>query len=218
MIAEALIFVVDDDLAVRDSIRALLESVNFVVRDYESAKAFLGSDISDGDCLIADIRMTEMDGLELQKELSKQNATLPVIFINGHGNVSVAVQAMKAGAIDFIEKPFDGNSLLSGVRRALDIKTATRSQSTAASRAKQKIALLTPRERNVLDQIMAGRSNKIAAYALGISPRTVEIHRSHIMAKTDARSLCELVRLAFSASTPQASIVHSHDQSSAIHK
>jgi two-component system response regulator FixJ len=197
-----LVLVVDDDEHVRDSMRTLLESAGYAVRDYASAKAVLRDNIADGGCLIADIRMPETDGLELQEEISKRNS-IPVIIITGHGDVPLAVRAMKAGAVDFIEKPFDDEVMLRSVQRALEISAHVRSKSTECRAAQQLLALLTPRERTVLDQLIAGRSNKIAAYELGISPRTIEIHRSHIMDKMNARSLSDLVRLSLAATADE---------------
>lgn len=204
MNAESRIFIVDDDADVRDSLRALLESANFTVADYGSAKEFLASAAPRGGCLIADIRMPDMDGLELQEELVKRGSGLPVIIVTGHGDVPLAVRAMKAGAVDFIEKPYDDELLLASVRRALDMGT-TRMQSPAADPAiAALIAALTPREREVLEHLIAGRPNKVVAYELGISPRTVEIHRAHLMEKMQVRSLPELVRLALAAGVDPA--------------
>lgn len=199
MTDEALISVVDDDPGVRDSLRLLLESANYPVKTYESARQFL-DDESTSACLIADVRMQEMDGLALQEEIGRRNSGLPVIMITGHGDVPLAVRAMKAGAVDFIEKPFDGELLLASVRRAVEIGRKTRSEAAEVAAAERLLALLTPRERSVLEQLVIGRSNKVAAYELGISPRTVEIHRAHIMGKMNARSLSDLVRVSLAAS------------------
>ncbi len=199
MTSNSLIFVVDDDHDVRDSIRILLESVGYQVKEFGSAKEFLADRTTVGHCLIADIRMPEMDGLELQREVIARKLGLPVVIVTGHGDVPLAVRVMKAGAVDFIEKPFDEESLLTSVRRALDIGSRTRSDAAEAAAAERLLALLTPRERNVLDQLVIGRSNKVAAYELGISPRTIEIHRAHIMDKMNARSLSDLVRVALAA-------------------
>jgi two-component system, LuxR family, response regulator FixJ len=195
----SLIFVVDDDDDVRDSIRALLEASQYAVKCYPSAKDFLADDGAVGHCLLADVRMPEMDGLDLQEEVSKRGLGLPVIIVTGHGDVPLAVRAMKAGAVDFIEKPFDEDTLLASIRRAIEIGNKTRSQAAEAAAAERLLALLTPRERMVLDQLVIGRSNKVAAHELGISPRTVEIHRAHIMDKLNARSLSDLVRIALAA-------------------
>ena len=201
MTNETLICVVDDDGAVRDSIRLLLESAKYAVKSFGSAREFL-AEKSAGACLIADIRMPEMDGLELQQEIVRRGSGIPVIIITGHGDVPLAVRAMKAGAVDFIEKPFDDELLLSSVQRAVDLGRKTRGVAAETAAAERLLALLTPRERTVLDQLVIGRSNKVAAYELGISPRTVEIHRAHIMDKMNARSLSDLVRVALTASKP----------------
>ena len=202
MTEDSLIFVVDDDHDVRESTRALLESAGFKVQVYASATAFLAGRPPPGGCLIADIRMPEMDGLELQEELIRRGVDLPVIIMTGHGDVPLAVRAMKAGALDFIEKPFDDEFMLASVRRALEIGKRTRNKLAEAKAAQDLLNLLTPRERNVLEQLVAGRSNKVAAYELGISPRTIEIHRARIMDKMNARSLSDLVRIALAAVSP----------------
>ena len=200
MTTESTIFVVDDDAYVRDSIRVLLESENFVVQDYASAKLFLADHILQGGCLIADICMPEMDGLALQEEIVRRGIDLPVIIITGHGDVPHAVRAMKAGAIDFIEKVFNGETLLASVRRALETRRQERHVAAELKSARRLVALLTPRERHVLEQLVAGHSNKVAAYELGISPRTIEIHRAHIMDKMNASNLSDVVRIALTAS------------------
>jgi two-component system response regulator FixJ len=201
MTEEALVSVVDDDAGVRDSIRLLLESANYTVKAFATARQFLDEKRASA-CLIADVRMPEMDGLELQQEIGRRGSGLPVIIITGHGDVPLAVRAMKAGAVDFIEKPFDDELLLSSVQRAIEIGRRTRGAAAEAAAAERLIALLTPRERTVLEQLVIGRSNKVAAYELGISPRTVEIHRAHIMDKMNARSLSDLVRISLAAGKP----------------
>jgi two-component system, LuxR family, response regulator FixJ len=193
------IVIVDDDAAVRDSLRALMESAGYAVKDYESAKAFLEEGVQSESCLITDIRMPEMDGLELQQEIAKRGLDLPLVVMTGHGDVPLAVRAMKAGALDFVEKPFDDEMILASVKRALEIGRHERNRASETKAAQDLIALLTPRELNVLEKLVAGRSNKVAAYELGISPRTIEIHRANIMDKMHARSLSEVVRIAIAA-------------------
>ena len=193
------VFVVDDDADIRDSMRLLLEVAGFRVRSYNSAKHFLADDYPKQGCLIADIRMPDMSGLELQVEVVRRHIELPVIIITGHGDVPLAVQAMKAGAIDFIEKPFDDDMMLASVRRAMEVGSRARERSAESKAAKDLLSSLTPRERSVLDKLVQGRSNKVAAYELGISPRTVEIHRAHIMSKMEASSLSDLVRVVLAA-------------------
>jgi two-component system response regulator FixJ len=200
MPSDEIVFVVDDDADVRDSVCALLESAGFASEPYGSAVAFLAAyQPSRHGCVIADIRMPDMDGMALQAELGKRGAALPVIVVTGHADVPLAVQAMKAGAVDFIEKPFDDEVLISSVRRALAQAVSTREQASAAQRAEALIATLSARERQVLELLVVGRSNKVIAYELDISPRTVEIHRAHVMEKMEARSLSDLVRSALAA-------------------
>jgi two-component system, LuxR family, response regulator FixJ len=194
------ILIVDDDADVRDSLRALLESAGFDVRDFESARAILAYDsLTQGACLIADIRMPDMDGLTLQEELVQRKVGVPVIIITGHGDVPLAVRAMKAGAVDFIEKPFDDELLLQSIKQALLLRQENRGQASLAQTAAARMASLTERERQVLECLVAGKANKVIAYELDISPRTVEIHRAHVMEKMQARSLSDVVRLALAA-------------------
>jgi len=199
--SERTIFVVEDDVSVRESLRALLESADLKVIDFASAVEFLNSaDEQRGSCIIADVRMPGMNGLEMQEELVKRGSKLPVIIITGHGDVAMAVQAMKVGAIDFLEKPFDDETLLDCVHRALDVMEKKRDLMKEAEDASQQISRLTRRELEVLEQLVAGRSNKLVARELSISPRTVEIHRARIMDKLKARGLSDLVRTAIAAS------------------
>ncbi len=202
--AEKTVFVVDDDASVRKSLRALLESAGYKVLDFESAVDFLSGDETRGSCVIADIRMPRMSGLEMQDELTRRGSKLPVIIMTGHGDVPLAVRAMKAGAVDFIEKPFDDELMLSSIDKAMAIGRRERNSAAEASAANELISQLTPRELDVLEQLVAGRSNKLAAHELGISPRTVEIHRARIMDKLRARSLSDLVRTAIAASMREA--------------
>jgi two-component system response regulator FixJ len=198
--ADEIVFVVDDDAAARDSLCALLEAAGVAAEAFESARAFLDAHrLERPGCLIADIRMPDMDGLELQEELNRRNAGLPVIVVTGHADVPLAVRAMKAGAVDLIEKPYDDALLLASVRRALAQAQGAREQAAAADAAKARIANLSARERQVLEFLVAGQPNKIIAYELDISPRTVEIHRAHVMEKMEAKSLSDLVRAAIAA-------------------
>lgn len=200
MKAEETIFVVDDDAAVRDSLRALLESAAFRVEDFSSAAAFLGSSAPDRPgCLVVDIRMPDMDGLELQEELVRRRIELPVIVMTGHADVPLAVRAMKAGAVDFIEKPFKDEVLLNDVARALETGRRLRDHAGFADSAKRRVAGLTQREREVLEHLVSGKANKMIAYELNISPRTVEVHRANLMEKMQARTLSDLVRMALEA-------------------
>ena len=204
MAAEPTIFIIDDDDAIRDSLRILLETSGFAVEDFASARAFLAAVRSGPGCALVDIGMPEMGGLELQRVLAERHPELPVIMITGQAEVPIAVQAMKAGALDFIEKPFEEETLLASLRHALARSAEaarTRSQSAEAA---ERIAQLTGREKEVLDQLVLGHPNKVIAYNLSISPRTVEIHRARIMQKMEVRSLSELVRLALDAGSRPA--------------
>jgi two-component system response regulator FixJ len=200
------VYVVDDDDAVRDSLSVLLESKGYAVRSFGSAPEFLAVAPSlPVGCLIVDIRMPEMDGLELQQRLIEQNLGFPLIVITGHGDVPLAVQAMKAGAIDFIEKPFASETILHSLAAAF-ARLATRTgQDLAAGAVASKLNLLSPREREVLEGLLAGLPNKSIAHDLGISPRTVEIHRARVMDKMGARSLSELIRFALVADVQPSS-------------
>jgi two-component system, LuxR family, response regulator FixJ len=195
---EPTIFIVDDDEAVRDSLQLLLQAAGFQqIAIYESSRGFLKAAAPQpGDCLLLDVRMPDMDGLELQAELNRHALGLPVIIMTGHGDVPIAVRAMKAGATDFIEKPFDEKTLLDSVRRALALSVETSRRNEESGETARRLETLTAREREVLEGLVAGRPNKLIAYDLGISPRTVEIHRARVMGKMGARSLSSLVRMA----------------------
>ena len=196
---EKKVFVVDDDADIRESLVMLLETEGFAAKAYESAMVFLASTApQSAGCLIVDVRMPDMDGLQLQQELLARRSPLAVAVMTGHGDIPIAVQAMKAGAVDFLEKPFDDDVLLDCVRRALDRVTSATEQADAAKSAAAKLAQLTDRERQVLDLIVAGKANKVIAYELSISPRTVEIHRSRVMEKMGAGNLADLVRTVLS--------------------
>lgn len=200
MVAKITVFVVDDDNVVRDSLRALLESAKFSVSDYGSADAFLSEITPDAvGCLVTDIRMPGMDGLELQRELVRRKIRLPVIIITGHGDIPLAVMAMKAGALNFIEKPFDDEALLNSVQRGVEAAEKAREHALVVSAATENLAALTSRERQVLDLLISGHANKVIAYKLDISPRTVEVHRGRVMGKMGARNLSDLVRAALAA-------------------
>jgi two-component system response regulator FixJ len=197
---EKTIFVVDDDAAIRDSLRMMLEASGYTVRDFASAQAFLSdANLQDGGCLIVDIRMPGMGGLELQEELVRRKANVPVIVMTGHGDVPLAVRAMRAGAMDFVEKPFDEERMLQSVADALEAGQRAQSRAAEAKAARELLSLLTPREREILDQLVKGHANKVVAHQLGISPRTVEIHRASIMEKLHARNLSNVVRKALAA-------------------
>jgi two-component system response regulator FixJ len=190
------VHVVDDDAAVRDSLSLLLESAGFSVRAYDSAPAFLQAlPVDPPGCVLTDVRMPEIDGLALQRRLNELGSRLPVIVMTGHGDVPIAVEALKAGAADFLEKPFDDAQLLAAVSNALAASQRDRDEAAAVAAITARLASLTPREREVLDRLVAGQPNKTIAYDLGSSPRTVEVHRARVMEKMCARSLPELVRM-----------------------
>jgi len=194
------IHIVDDDDAVRQSLAFLLSSAGLPVRLYDSASAFLACVASvQGGCLITDVRMPNMTGIELLHQLRAKSCSLPAIVITGHGDVPLAVEAMKAGAIDFIEKPFDEEAILSAVRSALDHAQGEERAGEDRAAIAAKLALLSERERQVLEGLISGHPNKTIAYNLGISPRTVEVYRSNLMTKMEAKSLSELIRMAILA-------------------
>src|SRR5215510_7332582 len=200
------IFVVDDDEAVRDSLALLLEAVGLKVEAFPGgAEVLARCGETRPACVITDVRMPGMDGLELQQRLSKLHADVPVIVITGHGDVPLAVRAMKAGAVDFIEKPFASDIILESLAAACSRLTAPTEQDPTQVAAASKLSLLSPREREVLDGLLAGLPNKSIAYDLEISPRTVEIHRARVMDKMGARSLSELIRLALAAGVQPSS-------------
>ena len=196
----AKVYVVDDDDSMRESLRFLFEAQDVDAEFFSGAREFLAAGgAAKSGCLVADVRMPEMNGLELQQELAKNGSGLAVILMTGHGDVPMAVSAMRAGAFDFIEKPFADGALLDSVRRALE-EAGKRSQTAGARPAEaadvaRRIALLTPREREVLDHLVRGSPHKVIAHELKISPRTIEVHRARIMQKMEARNLAELVRL-----------------------
>ena len=193
------VHVIDDDDAVRESLAFLLETSGLTVRAYANAIAFLnGLAEHPPGCVLTDVRMPEMDGLELLRRLSAHGEKWPVVVMTGHADVPLAVQALKAGALDFLEKPLDDTALLAAVRRALAISATQRQQAIVASDVAARVARLTNRERQVLDGLVAGQANKAIARDLGMSPRTVEVHRARVMEKMQAESLSELVRLVVS--------------------
>lgn len=200
MTAAATVFVVDDDQAMRTSLQWLIEATGLAVQTYASADVFLAS-YSPGraGCLVLDVRMPGMSGLELQNYLTRQGYRLPVILITGHGDVAMAVKAMKAGAVDFIEKPFHDEDLLRSIRHALEFDQKHRASRSARAEIAMRLAELTPREHEVMSLVTEGQSNREIAQALGVSAKTVEAHRARVMEKMRAASLAELVRMALLA-------------------
>jgi two-component system, LuxR family, response regulator FixJ len=197
---EPIVFVVDDDRAMRDSLRWLLESIGLSVRTYATAADFLGDhDPAQPGCLVLDVRMPGMSGLDVQTELAKRGSELPTIVVTGHAEVAMAVRAVKAGALDFIEKPFSDQLLLDRVRQALEIDRQSREVRVRREDARRRLASLSAREREVLGLVAAGKANKEIAADLGLSPKTVEVHRAHVMSKMAVDSLAELIRVAILA-------------------
>lgn len=199
MAAGVNICVIDDDEAVRDSVKTVLAAADMPVETFGSAKEFLdGFDPARVGCVVADIRMPGMDGLELQAHLAGRCPGMPVIMITGHGDVPMAVKAMKAGAADFIEKPFDVEMLIERIHRALETRDHQEVPVPPAE-VRDRVGRLTPRERDVLRLLIRGEPNKVIAHKLGISPRTVEIHRARIMGKMQIQNLPQLVRMVVAA-------------------
>jgi len=193
---KATVYIVDDDQAVRDSLSWLIESININVEVYSSAQEFLDKYNPDTPgCLIADVRMPGISGLELQKILNEKKYTIPMILITGHGDVPMAVRALKNGAVDFIEKPFNDQVLLERVNQCLEKDQSERIEHKDRQSKMSLLATLSPREREVLDQVVIGKQNKIIAADLGISNKTVEAHRANVMDKMDVSSLADLVTL-----------------------
>ena len=200
MASSEVVHVIDDDADVRQSLAFLLSTAGIAVRVHESAIAFLQAlPTIEGGCIVTDVRMPGMDGIALQRRLKADKSSIPVIVMTGHGDIALAVEAMKAGAVDFIEKPFDDDALIGAIKTALSRGRESSERRSAASVVRDRLKLLSDRERQVLDGLVAGKPNKIIAYDLGISPRTVEIYRANVMTKMQADSLSALVRMALLA-------------------
>ena len=203
----AAVAVVDDDDAVRDSLGALLEAAGYDVDTYESGRAFLNAlPRALPACALVDVRMPEMDGLELQRRLADAAPQLPVIIITGHGDIAMAVKAIKAGAVDFIEKPFSDRTILDGIAQALTLREESLSREARHLDIARRLDRLTAREHEVFERLARGSSNKVIARELGISPRTVEVHRARVMEKLQAPSLSHLVRMAMIAQVDMGDI------------
>ena len=195
----ATVFVVDDDEPVRDAIGMLLDSVDIPHESYATAQDFLDDhDSSRRGCLVLDIRMPGMDGMELQKKLNEKHSILPIIFVTGHGDVPMAVDAMKEGAVDFIQKPYREEALLQKIEAALEQDKEQRKTLGEKQEILRRVKSLTPREHEIMDRMIAGQANKVIAIELEISQRTVEIHRSRVMHKMGTHSLAHLVRMVLS--------------------
>ncbi len=190
------VFVVDDDEGARNSLRFLLKSVGLPAAVFNSAQEFLaGYAPSQAGCLVLDVRMPGMSGLELQQELNRRGAVIPVIFVTGHGDVPMAVEAVQHGAFDFVQKPYREQEMLDRIQRALAKDRANRQALQERDRIRARLASLTPREREVMALMTLGKPNKVMAAELGLSQRTVEIHRAHVMEKSGATSVAQLVRM-----------------------
>jgi two-component system response regulator FixJ len=196
MANEPIVHVVDDDPAIRDSLAFLLDTADLVSRTYESAAELLAeaANLAPG-CIVTDVRMPDMSGLDMVRRLSELGVRHPVIVMTGHADVPLAIEAVRAGVKDFIEKPFDDEALLSSIRSALADHAGTAEQEGQDAEVRDRLASLSARERQVLEGLVAGRANKVIAYDLEISPRTVEVYRANVMTKMQARSLSELVRM-----------------------
>ena len=204
MQSEPTVFVVDDDEAVRQSLQLLAESVGYPVRAFGSAAEFLESYRPDQPgCLVLDIRMRGMSGLELQDWLAAQGLSLPIIFVTGHGDIPMAVQAMRAGAVDFIEKPYRDQELLDRIQQAIELDEQRRQQDHRRQQVSDRLDLLTPREREVMEHVVAGETNKQIAGALGISLRAVEAHRARVMERMAASSVAQLVQMVMTVRAPE---------------
>jgi len=200
MSEEQTVYIVDDDEGIRQSLAALLEIGGFRVAQFRSGTAFLDAVTPTANgCLVLDVRMPGLSGPEVQAKLAERGAILPVIIMTGHGDLAMAVKAMKAGAVDFLEKPSSADEITTAVRAALNKSAQTWAAATQVGEIRQRLARLTSRERQVLDELVIGNLNKVIAFNLEISPRTVEIHRARAMEKMQARNLAHLVRLAITA-------------------
>jgi two-component system, LuxR family, response regulator FixJ len=201
--SEPTVFIVDDDQAVARSLRWLIEIVRLGVETFASAQAFLDDyDSSKPGCLVLDVRMPGISGLELQERLAARRINVPIIFITGHGDVQMAVRALQAGAFDFVEKPFNDQDLLDRIQKAIAFDAERRGKEAQRAQLQALFASLTPREREVLDLVVEGMSNKAVANTLGLSAKTVEVHRAKVMEKMHARSISDLVKMAMQETAP----------------
>jgi two-component system response regulator FixJ len=200
MPTDLVVHVVDDDPAIRDSLSFLLETTDIAARTYDAAAALLArADRLEPGCILTDVRMPEMNGLEMVRRLTEKGVRHPVIVMTGHADVPLAIEAMRAGVKDFIEKPFDDEALLASIRSALAEGAEALEQEGQGAELRARLDSLSPRERQVLDGLVAGQANKVIAYDLELSPRTVEVYRANVMTKMQARSLSELVRMSMVA-------------------
>ncbi|QQD17400.1 response regulator transcription factor [Spongiibacter nanhainus] len=196
MTTEATVYLVEDDDAVRDSLQMVLESVGHKVAAYSRGDAFLEDFSTEmAGCMVLDIRMPGMNGMELQRQLNSRNSILPIIFVTGHGDVPMAVEAMQKGAVDFVQKPYREEELLGKIQQAIAADAESRAELAEKHKIVERLQELTPREKQVMDLMIEGKANKVIAFDLDISQRTVEIHRARVMEKMGVRSLAHLVRM-----------------------
>lgn len=194
---EATVFVVDDDASVRTALKRLIKSLGFKVKTFDSAQAFLKNGPHDGPaCLVLDVRMPGMSGIELQEQLTNTGLGMPIIFITGHGSIPMSVNAMKAGAVDFIEKPFEDQKLIDAINMAIKKNKKFRTEQAEIKDLQRRVDSLTPREHEVFILVVSGMLNKQIAFDLGMSEKTVKVHRARVMDKMKAKSLADLVRMA----------------------
>lgn len=200
---DAIVFVVDDEASVREALQCLIESTGLCVQTFGSAEKFLESKVPDApSCLVLDVRLPGLHGLDLQRELAERGAPIPVVFITAYGDIEMSVQAMKAGAVEFLAKPFRPGDLLDAVRRAVERDRTVRAEQAEMFGLRRRLDLLTPRERQVMELVVAGRLNKQIAADLGTSEITVKVHRGRLVRKMQAESLPELVRMAHKLGIP----------------
>ena len=210
----ATVFVVDDDPSMRDSLRWLIESVGLNVESFANADAFMEQFSGDvAGCLVLDVRMPGTSGMELLDSLKSRGVDLPIIIISGHGDVPMAVQALKRGALDFLEKPFRDQELLEQIAKAIEIDQSRREKAESVSGIRERLEKLTPREREVMELVVAGYANKQVAAKLGLSEKTIEVHRSRVMSKMRAKTLPCLVKMAIAAGVAEASDCAEQDTS-----